>query len=175
MKTIEITLYNFLELDEKAKKRAYREALPNIDYWFIEWEWQKTWEDFTDIFDIRENRGHWRVWGYGENTDTWSFQKVRRHFIENWPSIGNYKTTKSPEKPENMNYEMGCLFKFLSCALRKKENESLDDIICEIRREFEKEVQEAIDDYCSYDTWSENMEWDGETYFLENGTEYIED
>lgn len=173
MKTIEIKIFNFSELSEKAKFRAYKSTLQNVDTWWLSFEFESAWEKFMDIFNIQEFRNCYNPYGNGE-AYTWNFQKVRRYFIENWPQTGNFRSTKRRKTAGDFDYPLNLAFVALNRQLKKKENIAFTDVIEAVENDFNKELEWAIEEYTSFETYCEHMEWDDETYFLENGDLYLD-
>lgn len=182
-KTIEIKIYRFSELTERSKEKAYLYYLENSceDTFWIQTETESNWENFLDNFNIYKYRGSYMACSYGENTETWSFAKSRRYFIENWPLVGKYKLTKERDFEGNGDYEY-LIYKELKTALHNRDNTSLHDVIVETKRNFELEMERILGDYTSFDSFSErqieneseNDDWNENWYYVD-GTPYFED
>lgn len=169
MKTVEIKVFNFSELSEKAKFRAYKNTGLNVNVWWVKWEFKSAWGKFMDIFNIRKI-SHYPH----DESETWNFQKVRRYFIENWPQTGNFRSTKRRKTAGDFDYPLNLAFVALNRQLKKKENITFRDVIEAVKNDFDKELEWAIEEFTSFETYCENMEWDDETYFLENGDLYLD-
>ena len=168
MKTVEIKIFNFSELSEKAKFRAYKSTLQNVDTCWVKWEFESAWKEFMDIFNIRKILHY----PHGE-AETWNFQKVRRYFIENWPQTESFRSRKRLKTTGDFDYPLNLAFVALNRQLKKKENITFRDVIEAVKNDFDKELEWEINKFTSFKTYCEEMEWDDETYFLENGDLYL--
>jgi len=122
MKTIELTLYKFSELSDKAKENAINYYLNNIqDYQYIYHEAENSIKAFNDIFSVNSGRHSWldyRLNSIDDSVLELTGLRLRKYLINNF----GYALYKPKYIKHTNGHKTGKMFIFKHSINYKGEN-----------------------------------------------------